>query len=658
MMTVMSRISHLILALTLGLFFLFLQFLLAVLPARAVDLTVLNTNDSGSGSLRQAIADAGHGDTILFDNSLNGQTITLTSGQLLITKNLTISGPGAKLLAISGYNASRVFWITSTVTISGLTIKEGSVDGGGINNDGTVTLINSIVSDNTVTGFGGGIWNFGTVILTNSTISENTADGASGIYNVGGTVSLENSTVSSNTTQGEGGGIYNSGGTVTLNNSALSGNSAVYGGGILNTFGILNNSGGMITLNNTTIEGNSATNGGGIATFGGTVTLISSTLSDNFVSLFGGGIWNFSTMPMTITLTNSTLSGNSANSGGGGIDNGHTATITLTNSTLSGNSANYAGGGIRNFGILSLENSTLRGNSASLGGGVFNFGIVNLENSTLSNNTTQDQGGGILNNIGGTVSLENSTVSSNTTQGEGGGISNAFGGMITLTNSTLSGNSASLGGGVFNFGIASLRNSTLSNNTTQDQGGGILNNIDGMVSLENSTVSSNTTQGEGGGISNAFGGMITLTNSTLSGNSAGLGGGVFNFGIASLRNSVVSNSPTGRDCSGSIQGSGITSQGYNLDSDNTCNLTATGDITNTNPLLDPLADNGGNTLTHALQDGSLAIDHIPIGTNGCGTMITTDQRGVVRPQGGGCDIGAFELGYIYLPFIFKNYDKG
>jgi hypothetical protein len=89
--------------------------------SHAIELIVLNTNDNGAGSLRQAIADAGGGDTILFDSSLNGQTITLTSGQLLITKTLTISGPGANLLAISGNNALRVFYITSTVTITMLT---------------------------------------------------------------------------------------------------------------------------------------------------------------------------------------------------------------------------------------------------------------------------------------------------------------------------------------------------------------------------------------------------------------------------------------------------------------------------------------------------------------------------------------------------------
>ena len=118
-------------------------------PVRAADLIVLNTDDSGAGSLRQAIVDAEDGDIIHFDSSLYGQTITLTNGQLLITKALTISGPGANVLAISGNNASRVFYITTTVTISGVTIKEGlGSPGGGIYNKGTLDLINSAVLSN------------------------------------------------------------------------------------------------------------------------------------------------------------------------------------------------------------------------------------------------------------------------------------------------------------------------------------------------------------------------------------------------------------------------------------------------------------------------------------------------------------------------------
>jgi hypothetical protein len=124
-------------------------------------LTVLNTNDGGAGSLRAAIATARSGDTIVFDSSLNGQTITLASGELAVNKSLDIEGPGAGQLAISGNGASRVFDVTSqsgTVTIAGLTIENGSTtgDGGGIENRGNLAVVNSTVIGNSALGNGGG----------------------------------------------------------------------------------------------------------------------------------------------------------------------------------------------------------------------------------------------------------------------------------------------------------------------------------------------------------------------------------------------------------------------------------------------------------------------------------------------------------------------
>ena len=154
-----------------------IRFLFALLCAaiaslqsvHAATITVMNTNDSGAGSLRQALANANDGDTIDFDSSLNGQTITLTSSELLINKSITISGPGANILAVDGNHARRVFHITSgnTVTISGLSITNGNAGsfGGGIFNDATsggsatLTLSNCTVSGNRAASIGGGICN-------------------------------------------------------------------------------------------------------------------------------------------------------------------------------------------------------------------------------------------------------------------------------------------------------------------------------------------------------------------------------------------------------------------------------------------------------------------------------------------------------------------
>jgi hypothetical protein len=139
-------------------------------PLDAV-ITVTNTNDSGAGSLRQAIISAAAGDTIQFAAAVTG-TITLTSGALNVNKNLTIQGPGANMLAVSGNNASKVFIISAgvTVSISGLTVQNGTGNapaGSGIENSGNLTLTAAAVINNGVVGAaGGGIFNNGNAQLT------------------------------------------------------------------------------------------------------------------------------------------------------------------------------------------------------------------------------------------------------------------------------------------------------------------------------------------------------------------------------------------------------------------------------------------------------------------------------------------------------------
>ena len=301
-------------------------------------LTVLNNLDSGAGSLRAEIAAAHNNDTIVFAPSLDGQTITLTSGELLINHNVTIAGPGAGELTVSGNHASRVFEVAKgakSVTLSGLTISNGQA------------------------AVAGGILNHGTLTLSGSTLSDNSAAGS--IYVAG---------------SGVGGGIDNDG-TLTVSGSLLSGNFASLGGG-----GIAND--GTLTVSNSTLSGNTANNDGGGINNGGKATISGSTLSGNVTLINGGGIINGG----TLTVSNSTLSGNSASESGGGIYN--IGTLTVSGSTLSGNSAVYEGGGIltaRGFGgnTATISNSTLSGNSAAYeGGGIYaTGGTLTVSNSTL-----------------------------------------------------------------------------------------------------------------------------------------------------------------------------------------------------------------------------------------------------------------------------------
>ncbi len=263
--------------------FFLISVLLGCCFASAAAITVTNNNDNGPGSLRQAISDSLPGDTIDFDSSLNGQTILLTTGELLIDKSLTIAGPGANLLAVDGTHASRVVNIGPgfEVTISGLTIVNGfSPDfGGGILNGGSLTIASTTLSGNGAYDGGGGIYNNGgSVRVRSTTLAGNLATNGGGIYNAAGSLTIANSTLSGNSCINAGGGIANDSGAVTIANSTFSGNSADVGGGILN-FDAL-----TMVLGNTIL--NAGTQGENIVNLG---TGIVTSFGYNMSSDPGGG---------------------------------------------------------------------------------------------------------------------------------------------------------------------------------------------------------------------------------------------------------------------------------------------------------------------------------------------------------------------------------
>lgn len=375
-------------------------------------------------------------------------------------------------------------------------------------------------------------------------------------------------------------------------------------------------------------------------------------INGNNASACGGAIHVYPNA--FITLNGVRLIGNHSASDGGGICVDTSAAATVQETLFRGNSAGFFGGAIRTYGLTDLTNATFLTNTAGInGGGIDNTNDLYIVNSTFSGNTAGIRGGAI-NNYLGHMSLSGSNLSGNISSGYGGAVANDSGTATLVNNQFTANTAASVGGGVRNNGNLTATGNTFVGNSASDSGGAF-ENI-GNLTLVNDTLSANRATANGGGVY-WNGGQITMTNSTVVSNTAGTAGGNIYVGIAhnpavKLKNTIVARgSPN--NCS-----STVLSNGYNLESANTCGLVGTGDKKSVDPRIGPLQDNGGATWTRALLFGSPAIDG---GTNsGCPA---TDQRGVTRPidgdRSGGaqCDIGAVEsspLWGVFLPLTMRH----
>ena len=440
------------------------------------------------------------------------------------------------------------------------------------------------------------------IILTNGNASaggnQPTQGGA--ILNEGGRLVLDHVTIHNSQSYFAGGAIRDVNGTTIVMNSLIENNQSQYGGGI--------DSGGSLTLINTIVQNNHATvhEGGGLDV-GGTVVISNSQISGNTANGIGNG-------------------------GGGGLNITASGRVSISGSQLSANqtptqTTAATGGAIRNFGVLTVTQSTLNGNSANDGGAIYdeNTSTATLNNVIVSGNSGYDGGGAIYNNSNSILTLNNVTLSGNF-GGGGGGLFNYATAM--LNNTTLSGNSAGAGGGMYNLGTATLTNTTFSGNSAAIQGGGIYNYFD-----------------------------TRLYNVTLSTNSAPTGGALFmELGYTTtMTNTILASSPAGGNCSGVLF-----SAKFSLSSDNSCALTGLINGNNPNsldPLLTALGNYGGPTLVHMPKLGSPAIAGV-LGNN----APIIDQRGQPRPgPDGSYDIGAVErqpgdsslAPRLYLPLVIR-----
>lgn len=505
---------------------------------------VVDAND-GRLSLREAISQANATtgvDTIQLAagvyeiERLGAGENNNATGDFDVFNPLILKGAGAGATLIDAAHLDRVFDVrVGNATFNNLTIRNGFVpndDGGGIFVDGNVRLNNCNLLDNAGLQ-GGGISAGGNVTLNRCTVSDNASlqiDGG-GIYAGAGTVTVMQSRVSDNHATDDGGGISASnvivtdsviadnhatdsaGGisavSVTLTNSTLSGNHCKTTGGALFAF--------KATVKDCTISGNTAgVNGGGIFNGDGGLTLQRSTVSGN-VALDdnGGGIF----VTNTATLTNSRVTGNSAGDDGGGIFSQNS--VRVNNSLVAGNDAGDDGGGIStnefdiNFSVIRrnhafddgggihalgnncvMDSTTVSNNLAFQGGGIYSEANLFLLRSALHGNRAGEDGGGLL--AFETANLQNVTLSGNTAVGQGGG-GKTFG-TLNLVNVTVNRNAASSGGGIAvgSLGATNLRNTIIAGNRatavigTQDvaglfisQGHNLIGVGDGSTGLTN-----------------------------------------------------------------------------------------------------------------------------------------------------------------------------
>jgi hypothetical protein len=501
-------------------------------------LTVLNNLDSGAGSLRDTIEHASSGDTIVFSPSLIGQTITLTSDQLTITKNLDIEGPGAALLAISGNDANQVFSIHEqglTVTVANLTITHGRAHGSNathvgaafVNDSSNLGLANDIISHNEYDGAGGGgaIVNLyaANLTITNSTFCDNQAIGPPGA-SVGGaalvvfplgkpsSVMIDRCAFLRNRSVGGDGGVFDGSkvgfvsigvadggaihadGPITITNSTFTGNQAIAGNGGL--------------ASNAQAGGVDFANGGAIFSHEGGLVLSGDTFSCN--EAVGGS--NATCINSVVCWVGTGV--------GGALNNIETATVT--NCSFDHNQARGGSGNTGGSGNLI---------GTGRGGGIFDGAPGFAANLTASNLTFTDNRA-----VGGAGNSGDPLAGA----GVGGALQNGFGAPATVSNSMFSGNQA-IGG----------------------QGSPGMNGADGL----------------GGALANFPGSTLTVSNCTLTGNQAmggaggaggnggnGFGGGLYNDGTSTFTvtgSTITLNQATGGAAgAGGSDGTGIGGGAY------------------------------------------------------------------------------------------------
>ena len=602
---------------------------LEVMDATITGNAASGTSGSGGGILN------GAGTTIVMTSEIANNTANRAGGGLEDTG-------GTVILVMSEFDRNSV------------ADDANPGNGGGVHSGGGLVVVAGGVYARNRAVEGGGLWTSGTLVVTsdeadipddmmpdvvmptitvariagNEATGDDADQGGGGLYATpAGSILLVDADVLNNTASGasgSGGGIF-SAGDLTVIDGRISGNAANRAGGGIE------DAAGTVTLTDVTLDGNSIDtpapgNGGGLHSGGGDVTIVRGRVTGN-TAAEGGGLWSNG----TLTINGGADGDMDADDD---VEDGDRSGFTvISGNEAEGADAGTGGGGVyvETGGTASIRYATLDGNAASgvagSGGGVFvaDGASASLAYVEVTNNTANRAGGGIeidddvLTGAATSISIRQATIDGNAIDtpmpGNGGGLHAGGGASVEASMVTVSNNSAREGGGLWINVSASLElgNATVAGNEATEDGGGVYDNDGGTFSLSSVTVAGNAAGGDGGGLFSAGTDSFAIQNTIVGDNTAG---------------------GSGPDCFGSFE-----SGGFNLVEDNTA-CAISGDVgTNilgADPGLQPLADNGGFTMTRAITASSRAVD-------AGDSAFDVDQRGLDR-QFTQDDIGAFELG--------------
>jgi len=554
-----------------------------------------------------AIGDAGAIGGAVFDSqALTGSNLAFTSNEVLATGSACTTS--ATAIAGAAYAAD-------LLTLTGSTFTGNSATGGAEAGGGAVGAAAGVYSGDTFT--------------SNSATATGTGNPTS--------------------TEAFGGAIYSGtlskigGSTFTSNSIAIAGATAQEAvGGAIGGEGSLISSGDTFISNSATATGgNGGVEGGAVGSVSGSVASNADTFKQNSATATNIAAAGALSFESNSTVSGDLFTGNTANApmSLGGALAGSSAVLTSDTftSNVSGGSGDLgAGGAIYDAGGMQINGSTISQNQATTeGGGLSSSAGDSISDSIVTHNAvttaaTTDSGGGGLFLVNGS-DIYSSTIAFNSVAvggvgNAGGGGIYSYGGSLALSLSSVYGNAVtgsagtSGGGGIYLASNATMTDSTITGNASSLDGGGIEIAANHTVTATNVTIYQNAATAKGGNINNLF--AMTLGNSIVAGGTAATGPDIDNTGtLTSADYNLIQNAVAGTALAGTV----------------------THDITNTDPLLLPLADNGGQTLTNAEQAASPGVNHIPFtGSNCGGSTVPIDQREYTRGGNGHCDIGAFE----------------